>query len=44
MDLQGKIIDFLGDSIPEGGGVENCETGRYDNIMKKNAGLKAVYN
>lgn len=44
MDLQGKIIDFLGDSITEGVGVENCETGRYDNIMKKNAGLKAVYN
>lgn len=44
MDLKGKIIDFLGDSITEGVGVENCETGRYDNIMKSKCGLKAVFN
>lgn len=44
MELKEKIIDFLGDSITEGVGVENCETGRYDNIIKARCGLKAVYN
>lgn len=44
MKLEGKVIDFLGDSITEGVGVENCETGRYDNIIKKKCGLKAAYN
>lgn len=32
MTLEGKIIDFLGDSITEGVGVEDCENNRYDNI------------
>lgn len=44
MNLEGKIIDFLGDSITEGVGVGNCETGRYDNIIKKKCNLKAVCN
>lgn len=44
MKSEGKVIDFLGDSITEGVGVEDCETNRYDNVMKKNAKLKAVYN
>lgn len=44
MNLEGKIIDFLGDSITEGVGVEDCENNRYDNIIRKKCKLKAVYN
>lgn len=44
MELKGKIIDFLGDSITEGVGVTDIENNRYDNVMKKNYGLAAVYN
>lgn len=44
MDLSGKIIDFLGDSITEGVGVKDCENNRYDNRIKKKCNLKAVYN
>ncbi len=44
MELKGKIIDFLGDSITEGVGVVDRENNRFDNIMKRNYGLKAVYN
>lgn len=44
MKLQGKIIDFLGDSITEGAGVKNIAENRYDNIMKREYGLKEVYN
>ena len=44
MNLQNKIIDFLGDSITEGTGVSDKENNRYDNILKKTYGLKATYN
>lgn len=44
MELEGKIIDFLGDSITEGVGVEDIENNRYDNIIKRRCKLKAVYN
>ena len=44
MELKGKIIDFLGDSITEGTGVEDRENNRYDNILKRKYDLKAVYN
>ncbi|MBQ7329942.1 MAG: SGNH/GDSL hydrolase family protein [Oscillospiraceae bacterium] len=44
MELQGKIIDFLGDSITEGVGVTDRANNRYDNVLKKNAGLAATYN
>ncbi len=44
MELKGKIIDFLGDSITEGVGVLDRENNRYDNVLKKECGLKAVYN
>ncbi|MBQ8432784.1 MAG: SGNH/GDSL hydrolase family protein [Clostridia bacterium] len=44
MELRGKIIDFLGDSITEGYGVADRENNRYDNILKRECGLKAVYN
>lgn len=43
MELKGKIIDFLGDSITEGSGVSNLEN-RYDNRLAKMCELKAVYN
>ena len=43
MELKGKIIDFLGDSITEGVGVSDLEN-RYDNRLAKACGLKAVYN
>ncbi len=44
MQLEGKIIDFLGDSITEGVGVSDRENNRYDNILKKRLKLKAVHN
>lgn len=44
MELKGKIIDFLGDSITEGVGVEDRENNRYDNVLKRECDLKAVYN
>ena len=44
MELNGKIIDFLGDSITEGVGVNDRENNRYDNILKRKYNLKAVYN
>lgn len=44
MTLEGKIIDFLGDSITEGVGVEDCENSRYDSIIKQKCKLKAAYN
>lgn len=44
MELQGKIIDFLGDSITEGVGVADRLNNRYDNRLKKDCNLKAVYN
>lgn len=43
MELQGKKIAFLGDSITEGCGVENL-VNRYDNRLKEMCGLAAVYN
>ena len=44
MELKGKIIDFLGDSITEGVGVTDIENNRYDNVMKRTYGLAEVYN
>ncbi len=44
MDLKGKIVNFLGDSITEGAGVEDLANCRYDNRLKQLLGLKAVYN
>ena len=44
MQLKGKIIDFLGDSITEGTGVEDRANNRYDNVLKREYDLKAVYN
>ena len=44
MELKGKIIDFLGDSITEGVGVKDRAKNRYDNRLKEKYGLSAVYN
>ena len=44
MNLEGKIIDFLGDSITEGVGVTDIPNCRYDNVMKRKCNLKATYN
>lgn len=44
MELKGKIINFLGDSITAGAGVTDIENNRYDNVMKKIYGLAAVHN
>ena len=43
MELKGKIIDFLGDSITEGVGV--CDqNNRYDNVVHRRLELAAHYN
>lgn len=44
MELTGKRIAFLGDSITEGTGVVDVENCRYDNRLKRMLGLKQVYN
>lgn len=44
MELKGKIIDFLGDSITEGVGVYDIENCRYDNRLHKRFELAAHYN
>ena len=42
MELKGKIIDFLGDSITDGVGVTYSKN-RYYNVLKKQFQLKKVY-
>lgn len=44
MELKGKIVDFLGDSITEGVGVSDIENCRYDNIIHRRFELAAHYN
>jgi lysophospholipase L1-like esterase len=43
MELKGKIIDFLGDSITEGVGVYDPKN-RYDNVAHRRLELAAHYN
>ncbi|MBE6549803.1 MAG: SGNH/GDSL hydrolase family protein [Ruminococcaceae bacterium] len=43
MELKGKVINFLGDSITEGAGVSNHAENRYDNRLKKMYDLAEVY-
>lgn len=43
MDLTGKTVSFLGDSITEGVGVSSSDN-RYDNRLKAMLNLKRVYN
>ena len=44
MELKGKIIDFLGDSITEGCGVKDIANCRYDNRIHERFELAAHYN
>lgn len=44
MELKGKIINFLGDSITEGVGVSDIANCRYDNVIHKQYGLAAHNN
>jgi lysophospholipase L1-like esterase len=44
MELKGKTINFLGDSITEGAGVSKIKKNRYDNRLKEMYELKAVNN
>lgn len=44
MQLEGKTIDFLGDSITEGVGVSDRANNRFDNILLKECHLKKVNN
>ena len=44
MELKGKTVNFLGDSITEGAGVSNIKENRYDNRLMKMYDLAAVYN
>ncbi len=39
MELKDKIINFLGDSITEGAGVEWAPEKRYDNLLKEKCGI-----
>ena len=41
MELKGRIINFLGDSITEGAGTSSADK-RYFEVLKRNHGLKAV--
>lgn len=44
MVLKGKRIDFLGDSITEGVGVNDRPNNRFDNILKRECDLREVHN
>ncbi len=44
MELKGKKINFLGDSITEGARVTDCAMNRYDNVLKRLCGLDTVRN
>ncbi len=44
MVLEGKIIDFLGDSITEGTGVTDKANNRYDKRIEQTCKLAATYN
>jgi len=44
MNLEGKIIAFLGDSITEGVGVADIANNRYDHVLARECNLKKTYN
>lgn len=44
MELKGKIVNFLGDSITEGVGVSDIENSRYDNVLKRTYGIAETNN
>ena len=43
MELKGKIINFLGDSITEGTGT-SCTEAMYTEVLKREAGLAEIRN
>ena len=43
MDMKGKFVAFLGDSITEGTGVKDLSL-RYDNRLKEKLGLSRTYS
>ena len=44
MDLKGKTVSFLGDSITEGACVKDIKNNRYDNVVGRLLGLGKVNN
>lgn len=44
MELKGKKIAFLGDSITQGVGVSDIENCRYDNVIHRRFGLAEHFN
>ncbi len=44
MELKGKKINFLGDSITEGACVADCKRNRYDNVLMRLCGLACARN
>ncbi len=44
MDLSGKIISFLGDSITEGHGLTDIENERFDHRIAKAVGTRTTHN
>ncbi len=44
MILEGKTVNFLGDSITEGAGVTDRSNNRFDNVLKRECKLAATYN
>ncbi len=44
MDLKGKTVSFLGDSITEGACVSDIKNNRYDNVVMRELGLGKVNN
>ncbi|MBE6553827.1 MAG: SGNH/GDSL hydrolase family protein [Ruminococcaceae bacterium] len=44
MELTGKKVAFLGDSITEGAGVVDCARNRYDNVFARLCGLRETYS
>lgn len=44
MELEGKVIEFLGDSITEGCGVSDPKNNRFDNVIGREYKLKAWHN
>ncbi len=44
MELKGKILNFLGDSITEGSGVADITNNRYDNVIASKCEVAQVNN
>ena len=44
MNISGFKVNFLGDSITEGGGVKDIANNRYDNRLKAMCNLSGVNN